>query len=122
MSAVLIVDDDDEIREAIVSVLADDGYAVCEARDGEEALEILSDMPTRPCLVLLDMMMPRMNGNAFLDAIAHAPRLAALPVVIVSAYPGEVHAAARTVLRKPVDLDVLLDVVAKFCSRSPYAA
>ena len=113
--SVMVVDDDDDIREELVSLLAQEGYAVCAARDGQEALSLLYELVTLPSLVLLDMMMPRMNGNEFLDAVSLRPELGAMPIVVVSAYPGEVRRGARRIIPKPISLTALLDVVAEFC-------
>jgi CheY-like chemotaxis protein len=115
MGTVMVVDDDEDIRIEVKLALKDEGYAVCEAADGVQALEVLAELESRPCLVLLDMMMPRMNGNEFLAAVAKAPRFASMPVVVVSAFPGTVHGGARRVVRKPFDLSELLTVVAEFC-------
>jgi CheY-like chemotaxis protein len=111
VASVLVVDDDEDIRSALAELLADEGHAVCEAVDGEDAFATLCAMPTLPTLVLLDMMMPRMNGNEFLDAIARVPRLAAIPVVVVSAYAGSVRSGPRRVMAKPVNPAALLQVV-----------
>ena len=117
MGTVMVVDDDEDIRGEMTAALSDEGYAVCEAVDGVQALEKLAELESRPCVILLDMMMPRMDGNEFLAAVAKAPRFAAMPIVVVSAFPGAVHGGARRVIRKPFDLTDLLAVVAEFCSK-----
>ena len=115
MAVVLVVDDDKDVREVMVDLLSDAGYHVFEAVDGQAALELLSTMSEPPRVVLLDMMMPRMNGNEFMRAVAAVPALASIPIVVVSAYPGTVDSAARRVLRKPFNLDTLLGAVHEFC-------
>ena len=115
----LIVDDDCDIRDGLSNALAGEGYAVCEAVDGEDALALLTTMAIHPHLVLLDMLMPRMNGYEFLAAIALRPEFDALPVVVVSAYRTLALGRAREVIKKPVDLDALLALVAKVCSERP---
>jgi CheY-like chemotaxis protein len=80
---------------------------------------VLTSTPVHPCIVLLDMMMPRMNGNEVMEALAKTP-LAQMPIVVISAYPGDVHQTARRVLRKPMNPDTVLDVVEEFCP--PYAS
>ena len=110
MSSVAIVDDDRDIREMIRVILETRGYRVIEARDGQDALERLVDDP--PDLILLDLMMPRMDGVEFCQRQQQDPRLRQVPVVILSGKgvktPME---GPRERLRKPIDLTQLLDVV-----------
>lgn len=113
MPKVMIVDDDPDIREEIAAALVREGYEVAEAGDGVEALTAID--VSVPALVLLDMMMPRMNGNEFLEAVAQRPELGEIPIVVVSAYPGEVRRGARKIMPKPISLNALLDVVAEYC-------
>jgi CheY-like chemotaxis protein len=84
---VLVVEDDAPIREALCAVLRDDGYAVAEAGDGQEALEFLRTHPT-PRVILLDLMMPVMDGWTFLREQAADPALAGIPVVVITAGAG----------------------------------
>lgn len=115
----MIVDDDPDIREELASALTREGYEVTEAADGVEALDALNAPGSMtPSLVLLDMMMPRMNGNEFLDVVAEHPRHKSIPVVVVSAYPGEVRRGAKKVMPKPISLNALLDVVAEYAAPS----
>ena len=120
---VLIVDDDREFRELLSMVIADAGFASRQARDGEEGLTLLralrQENPATPCVVLLDLMMPRLNGRGFMDRTAGDPALAETPVVIISAVAdmarfGEKQPAA--VLTKPVDVDQLVDVIRAHCA------
>jgi CheY-like chemotaxis protein len=109
---VLLVDDDDEILDAVSDVLRDVGYVVEVAHDGVEALATLAD--GQPCLVLLDLMMPEMNGWQLLDYLRdHGMRVG---VCILTASP---QAAPRElpILRKPFELEALLDIVARHCGR-----
>lgn len=115
MGSILVVDDDCDIRTVLAELLTDEGYAVREACDGQEALDILATMPTQPCVVLLDMMMPRMNGTEFLRAVACTPRFSALAIVVVSAHAGRVHVGARRVLAKPFTFEAMLKIVAELC-------
>src|SRR5437879_1941083 len=85
---VLVVEDDDSLRDALVDALHDEGYVVVTAVNGKEALEFLGQSPSKPCLVLLDLMMPVMNGWTFLTAVRSDPRFADLRVCIVSAVPS----------------------------------
>ncbi len=114
---ILVVDDDDDTRNCVTSVLEGEGYEVLSARNGREALDLLVKRAP-PDLVLLDLMMPVMSGWDVLDAIAKVPGLASLPIVVFTA-AGEPaareQAIGKPVLRKPIDLDLLLDMVGKFC-------
>jgi len=112
---VLLVDDDEDIRQSIGDLLLAKGYPVITAADGAEALSILANA-TRPCVVLLDLVMPGMDGWKFLAAIRNDPSLSTLPVVIVSAHAAT-HAptGCAGLLRKPFELDDLLHIVAQHC-------
>jgi CheY-like chemotaxis protein len=120
MKAILLVEDNEDIRELYGAVLRREGYEVREAENGQEALELLHQMHGNPCLVLLDMMMPIMSGPELLKVLHESHRLAALPVVVLSAGGRESDApAARKFIRKPVDSHVLLAVVREFCGPAP---
>lgn len=114
---VFVVDDDDDTRNCVCSVLEEEGYGVASAKNGQDALEQLKRIE-RPNLVLLDLMMPVMSGWDVLDELRKNPTLAALPVVVFTA-AGESgvgdRGLAKPVLRKPIDLDLLLDMVNKIC-------
>ena len=118
MQQVLIVDDDFEIRETLGQILEDEGYAVAGAANGMEALSFLR-ADNHPCVILLDLMMPVMNGWQFATEQKRDPGLAKIPVVVISAV-GDAEQKARTlgaveVLRKPIDLDQLLATVGRYC-------
>jgi CheY-like chemotaxis protein len=113
---VLVVDDDAPIREALLTVLHDDGYATAGAADGREALEFLRNHPP-PRVILLDLMMPVMDGWTFLREQAADPALAAIPVVVITA-GSETTAPAlegRTVLSKPLKIDDVVAAVKRHC-------
>ena len=111
---VLVVEDDDDIREVMQEALSSEGFHVDVAKDGLDALGKLDDGGGRP-LILLDMMMPKMDGEAFLKALRGRPALADAPVVVISGNAAarekanSLHAAACLV--KPFELDELLGVV-----------
>ncbi|HEY4395500.1 MAG TPA: response regulator [Polyangia bacterium] len=111
---ILVVEDDDDIREVVEEVLSSEGYRVDVAKDGLDALGKL-DGASRPPLILLDMMMPRMDGEAFLRALRDLPALADAAVVVISGNAAvrekasALHAAACLV--KPFELDELLGLV-----------
>jgi CheY-like chemotaxis protein len=111
---ILLVEDDFDVREALVETLRDRGYEVESASDGEQALQILQ-RGARPGLILLDLMMPRMSGSEFRVAQQNDPAFAHLPVVLLSA-DGRMEEKARTLkvqgaIRKPIDLDELFAVI-----------
>lgn len=112
---VLVVDDDPDVREALSSILEDEGYRVASAGNGREALDWLR-AGRAPCIIILDLMMPIMNGWEFLQAIrSEGGHLASLPVCVVSAYADRAPTDIVAVLRKPLEIDALLSVVAARC-------
>lgn len=113
--SILVVEDDDDIRSAIVDLLETEGYKTEAAVNGKDALEKLTNM-NKPCLVLLDMMMPIMNGRQFLDTVMKDSQLAPIPVLIVSAVADKANTEGSVgFLKKPIDIDVVLNVVAQYC-------
>jgi two-component system, OmpR family, response regulator CpxR len=112
---VLVVDDDPDIRETLRFVLEDAGYPVYLAENGREALDLLASAKRPPGLILLDLMMPIMSGDEMLRALKSVHALAAIPVTIVTASGAPMPREATGLLKKPVDLDALLRVVAKNC-------
>jgi CheY-like chemotaxis protein len=115
---VLLVEDDVDVREAVTDTLEDAGYRVIAARHGQEALEVLRNGGPRPCLILLDLMMPVMDGWQFRDLQSKDPELADIPVVALSAHGGLHALGAADHLRKPVQLRALMDVVERFCGNA----
>jgi CheY-like chemotaxis protein len=112
---VLIVDDDPEVREALGRLLEDDGWAVTTAADGQEALARLQQAPP-PALILLDLMLPVMDGFEFRVRQLEDPQTAGIPVIVFSAGRdtdklASLRAAAS--LTKPIDPDALLAIVAR---------
>ncbi len=114
---ILVVEDDDAVRDTVVDVLQDAEYSVRVARDGQEALDILRRGSGRPCLVLLDLMMPGMNGWDFAREQAGDPTLADIPICVVTAVgrSQQIPQKAVAVVRKPVQLKRLLEVVRQHC-------
>ncbi|MFT3839100.1 MAG: response regulator [Myxococcaceae bacterium] len=107
--SVLIVDDELPIRDSIRDALEDEGHRTMVAADGFEALEHLKANDDIDALIV-DLLMPRMNGIELLKTISTVPELAEIPVIIVTSDPS--HApAGHTVLRKPVRLEAILDTV-----------
>jgi CheY-like chemotaxis protein len=113
-AVILVIEDDADIRESLQQVLELEGYSVRTASNGREGLEALH-ADGRPALILLDLMMPVMNGWEFLEAQRGAGELSSVPVVIVSAAHDLTRAtSAVATIKKPVDLDVLLEVIARY--------
>ncbi len=115
---VLLVEDDDSIREIVGEVLSSRGYEVLAARNGREALEILRRRSIPPRLILLDLMMPDMDGKQFLAEKRKDPAMVPIPVIVLTAagrtqVSPELEVAAW--LSKPVELDRLLATVAQYC-------
>lgn len=117
---ILIVDDEDDLRTALREVIADEGYTVAEAADGQQALDYLRSHPV-PCVVLLDLMMPRMSGGELLARMKQDPALRDVPVVVLSAA-----AVARmqelvtafglpAYLPKPLHVEAVLRQLERFC-------
>jgi CheY-like chemotaxis protein len=106
---ILVVDDDDDIRDALVGLLRDAGHPVVEAMDGKQALELART--ALPRVILLDLMMPVMDGYEFLAERAKVGALADIPVVVITASGTRSVPGANSVLHKPFNIDALLDVV-----------
>jgi DNA-binding response OmpR family regulator len=111
---VLVVDDDEATRAAERAVLTDDGFRVIEARDGAEAMRVISNDP--PALVVLDIQMPGVDGPSFARQLRVALRH--VPLVILTAAMDPKHEAdrcnAEAYLTKPFDAPELLKVVRRF--------
>lgn len=115
---VLIVEDDPDTREMLATLLSTEGFRAVAAEDGLEALHLLRTVrrraPETPCLVLLDLKMPRLSGQEFRRAQLGDPMLAGVPVAVIS---GATDAEARArdlgavaTVTKPIDIDTLLRI------------
>lgn len=114
---VLIVDDEPDVRDMMRDLFEGEGYLVETAEDGQDALDKLETIG-RPSVILLDLMMPRMSGNAFLEAARKKrPEMARVPVVVITGYAQMMMAAQSVtrILQKPVDLSALLAIVRGYC-------
>ena len=118
MTTVLVVDDEALIAMALEAALEDAGYRVATAANGRQGLERLAKAP-RPEIVLLDMMMPVMNGPAMLAAMAADPALRGIPVIVLSSLPEEAirdragAGGVAAILRKPYTAEQVLDAIAR---------
>ncbi len=118
---ILLTEDNSDTRDAITQVLAVEGYTVVTAVHGREALGHLQG-GLRPALILLDLMMPVMDGWEFRKAQLREPALAAIPVVLISAHDEVARAGdtlrAAGVVQKPLDIEEMLRTIEALCLRS----
>ena len=119
---VMIVEDDRDVRDSVREALEDHGYQTIGASQGREALELLRSSAAKPCIILLDMMMPVMDGWAFRKAQTADPALSSIPVIVLTAHSSASDTArdmgAVGFLRKPVTLQELLTAVKQECRDS----
>jgi DNA-binding response OmpR family regulator len=115
MARVLIVDDDVELLDSLVDAIAFGGHEVSTAANGREAIEVLRSRSID--LVVLDVMMPGMDGAQFRAEQLRDPAIAHVPVIVVSAASPLPEIDAAEILPKPFDLDELLSAVARHSSR-----
>ena len=109
---VLVVDDDDDIRDAMCELLEDEGYKVESAANGRDALELLRYR--HPCLMLLDLRMPVMDGFQVLDQVKHSPELNDISIAVVSAEHIQPDGSEASI-PKPIDVERLLATVRRCC-------
>jgi CheY-like chemotaxis protein len=108
-----VVDDDEDIRVTLRVVFEGEGYSVVLAKNGAVALSLLRQMP-KPAVVILDLLMPVLDGNAVYQAMRADPALASIPIVISTAEPSRAPRGVPLV-KKPVSLELLLATVRKCC-------
>jgi CheY-like chemotaxis protein len=113
---ILVVDDDVAIRKGLCKVLELEGYTVVDVEHGQAALDHLKTS-ARPCLILLDLMMPIMDGRTFRQKMLKDPQLAPIPVVLITAGGPQLSAGvpAAGVLQKPLRLGTVVGVVKQHC-------
>jgi len=116
---VMVVEDDDDIREALSEILEEHGCEVSRAANGQKALDYLVTASKLPCLILLDLMMPVMDGTAFREQQLKDSRLAQIPVVVMSAYRDLDSVASKLgavkTLKKPPKIEELVAAVQHHC-------
>src|SRR5262245_4774089 len=123
MAAVLLVEDDADTREVVCALLEEEGYQTAAAADGQQAIDYLGACEDPPCLVLLDLLMPRVGGVAVLRWMRTQPRLEKVPVAVISARPqassAQLAAQFRDhvigVLQKPFDIDRVVKLLEQHC-------
>jgi CheY-like chemotaxis protein len=120
--SIAVVDDDDDVRDAVRAILEEEGHHTIGASSGEEALKLLEH--SRPTLILLDLMMPGLDGWQFLARIDEEPDLHAIPVALMSAHPSVKKAfdsarrsdgSTAMLLPKPLNVLRLLSLVERIC-------
>lgn len=115
--SILVIEDEVEIRENLKALLELEGYQVFTAKNGKEGIELVKAIP-RPCLILLDLLMPVMTGEEFLRELTSEDAVATIPVCIFSGVaerPKGVRYAAF--VKKPIEFDGLMDFVWKYCGK-----
>jgi len=122
---VLVVEDDTDLRESLSQALRDHGFGVTPATNGQEALDLLH-AGARPSVILLDLMMPGLNGWQLRAALRRDPGLARIPQVVISAYMDEAEQAVLALppddcLRKPFHIRILIDALERHCEPLPQA-
>ena len=112
----MVVEDDEQARRLLSQILEFEGFSVVGFANGAEALRYL-EKSEPPCLIILDLRMPVMDGSEFRAAMLRDPRLAKIPAVVVTAFDPSAarELSALRVFKKPVDVEALLGVVRENC-------
>jgi CheY-like chemotaxis protein len=113
MKKILIVDDEPDIRDTLKDLFEDEGFLVELAGNGSEALDALSQRGPH-ALVVLDLVMPQMDGCQLLAAMKADPQLASIPIILSTSYPGRAPTGVL-IVRKPVDANVLINTAKGLC-------
>jgi len=109
---ILIIEDEQDIRSSLQEVLESEGYTIFQASNGREGLELLRSIEP-PHLILLDLMMPVMDGEDFLTSFQNISAYARIPVIMLSATRKPQSPIPVKTMRKPIDLDELIQLVAQ---------
>lgn len=119
---ILVVEDDRDIRDSVVEILEDEGYSVSDAGGGQEALDRLASGPVKPDLILLDLMMPGMNGYQFREEQLKSEEYGQIPVVVITADATAQERVAplqaAAFLRKPIKIQPLLNTIKQTLERT----
>jgi CheY-like chemotaxis protein len=123
-SLVLVIDDHSDTRDGLATVLEMEGFSVVTAEDGYRALTLLQQ-GLRPCIIVMDLMMPVMNGFEFREAQLHDPTIRHIPVIACSGVtdPAETatHLAASAYVHKPTDARKIVALVRQHCLKTDRA-
>lgn len=113
--SILLVEDDNDIRSSLATLLEMEGYETVSASNGKVALDLLPTMPC-PCLILLDLMMPVMNGWDFLKVKQRNIGIAPIPVLVVTAMDDSTKSpVGQRLIKKPIDFSLLMKIVHEYC-------
>ncbi len=113
---VLVVEDEQHLREMMRDALELNGYAVVTAEHGEDALTKLAEIE-HPCLVILDLLMPVMDGPTFIAKMRARVELSSVPIIVHTSAAGQTPAGVSRVVQKPLMFDRLLSIVREYCAR-----
>jgi CheY-like chemotaxis protein len=114
---VVLIDDDDDVRETLRDFVEYLGYQPVVAANGREGLDVIRGLDEPPCVILLDLMMPVMDGWQFLQEVGSDADLSGIPVLISTSAPDRAP-SGTTVLPKPVDLEEFMAALRKLCDGS----
>jgi CheY-like chemotaxis protein len=118
--SIILVEDDISTRSLLAELLQVHGYDVLETADGAQALRLL-EIVAPPCVMILDLILPKVDGWELLRQLAADPRLSRMPVVVLTASGAPAPPGVRRFLRKPVDGIQLLEIVRSICGEAPAA-
>lgn len=113
---VLVVDDEYDLVQTLRDVFTDEGFNVRTVSNGRDALIYLREAAVKPCLVILDLILPILDGNAVYAIMKADPELASVPILVSTSDPSRAPAGAE-VMRKPISLESLLTHVEHYCFR-----
>ena len=116
--SVLIVEDDRDLRESLRDLISAEGYSAMEAENGRVALDLLlGGKAAEPCLILLDLMMPELNGWEFLDIMRKTDAIASIPTIIVTAVSGvKLPKGSNKIIKKPINIIELIQTIETYCT------
>ncbi|MES2306342.1 MAG: response regulator [Gemmatimonadota bacterium] len=116
LCTVLVVDDEYDLVQTLRDVFVDEGFNVRTVSNGRDALIYMREAPVKPCLVILDLVLPILDGNAVYAIMKTDPALASVPVLVSTSDPSRAPVGAE-VMPKPITLEALLSNVERFCFR-----
>ncbi|HYG67096.1 MAG TPA: response regulator [Anaeromyxobacteraceae bacterium] len=120
-ACILVVEDEADLRDSLAEALGDSGVDVAVAADGLDALERLR-AGLAPSVILADLNMPRLGGEAFVAAIREEPRWSGIPVITMTGGTDEPRAKVSAHLEKPFDVGDLLAIIVSLCETRPVSA